>query len=352
MNQVIIIRPKIGFGIGGAEAHAGMVAVKLLEKGFKVGVVAHTIVLPEEILKKIEVYKVRWRGFGSIPKHLFFIYQAKKILSKLSNYRLISFFRYPYASDLFIMCDPMVAFLQKQRASFFKKFALRYKILLSLEKGALINAKKVISLFFLGKTLVKEFYPEVYEKTMVCYRGMDFKRFNPALKKFKDVFKKEKGFSKEDFLILFVGYDIERKGLSLLLKILPELPERVKLLVVGVEGRSDQRVFYLGKIKEVEKYYAIADLFVLPTMYDPGALATLEALATGTPVITTPYDGTSEFIKEGINGFVVERDESAIKSAILKAMNLTFNPFKIYDSINHLTWDNYVDCLISQLGTL
>jgi len=352
LNQIVILRPKIGFGIGGAEAHAGMVVVKLLERGFKVGVVAHTVSFPEEILKKLEVYKIKWKGFGSIPKHLFFIYQARKILSKLSNYRLISFFRYSYTSDLFIMCDPMVAFLQKQRASFLKNLGLRYKILLNLEKGALTNAKKVVSLFSLGKALVKEFYPEVYEKTIVCYRGMDFKRFNPSLKEFKEAFRKELGFSKEDFLLLFVGYDVKRKGLSLLLKVLPELPERVKLLVVGVEGRSNQRVVYLGKIKEVEKYYAIADLFVLPTMYDPGALATLEALATGTPVITTSYDGTSEFIKEGINGFVVERNESAIRSAILKAIDHSFDPFKIYESIKHLTWDNYVDCLISQLEGL
>jgi len=246
----------------------------------------------------------------------------------------------------------MITFLHKQKASFLKNLSLRYKILLNLEKKALINAKKVVSLFSLGKTLVKEFYPEAYEKTIVCYRGMDFKRFNPSLKELKEAFRKELGFSKEDFLILFVGYDVKRKGLPLLLKILQDLPERVKLLVIGIEGRSNQRVFYLGKTKEIEKYYAMADLFVLPTLYDPGALATLEALATGTPVITTSYDGTSEFIKEGINGFVVERNESALRSAILKAIGHSFDPFKIYESIKNLTWDNYVDCLISHLETL
>lgn len=349
MKQIIIIRPKIGFGIGGAESHAGMVAVKLLERGFKVGVIAHTVSFPEEILKRLEVYKVRWKGFGSVPKHLFFIHQAKKILSKLSNYRIINFFRYPYPTDLFILCDPMISFLHKQKRSFLKKFSLRYKILLSFERKAITNAKKVISLFSLGKNLTKEFYPEAYEKTIVCYRGVDFKRFNPSLKEFKEVFRKEKGFSKEDFLILFVGYDIKRKGLSLLLKILSELPERVKIVIAGAKGKSTDRLVYLGKTKEIEKYYAMADLFVLPTMYDPGALATLEALATGTPVITTPYDGTNEFIKEGVNGFVVERNESALKSAILKTMEFTFDPLKIYNSIKHLTWDNYVDCLISQL---
>ncbi|PMP94243.1 MAG: hypothetical protein C0169_06750 [Thermodesulfobacterium geofontis] len=349
MKKILLMRPKIGFGIGGAEYHAGKVAVKLLERGFKVGIIAHTVSFPEEILKKFEIFEVKWKGFGSVSKHLIFIYQAKKILSKLSDYYFISFFRYPYPSDLFIMCDPLIAFLIKQKNLFLNKFRLRYKILLELEKRTLAQAKKIISLFSLGKELIKQFYPENYSKTYVCHRGIDFERFNPELKNRKKFIRKELGFSDDEFLLLFVGYDIKRKGLELLLKILPSLPEKVKLLIAGVEGKSTKRKIYLGKIKEIEKYYVMADLFVLPTIYDPGALATLEALATGTPVITTPYDGTSEFVINGINGFVVERNEEALKSAIMKAMNTSFDSQKIYKTIEHLTWDNYVDCLISQL---
>ncbi|WP_022854796.1 glycosyltransferase family 4 protein [Thermodesulfobacterium thermophilum] len=349
MKKIILLRPKIGFGIGGAEAHAANVALKLLERGFKVGLIAHTISFPEEILKNLELYQVKWKGFGSVPKHLFFISQAKTILANLSSYKLISFFRYPYPSDLFILCDPLIAFLQQQKASIFRRFSLRYKILLTFEKKALVNAKKVVSLFCLGKELIKQFYPEVYSKTVVCYRGMDFKRFNPSLKKLKTICRKEKGFREEDFLLLFVGYDAKRKGLSLLMEVLPELPERVKLLVVGIEGISTKRVFFLGKTKEIEKYYAMADLFVLPTRYDPGAMATLEALATGTPVVTTFYDGTSEFVKEGLNGFVVNRTKEDLRQAILKALALRFDPERISQTVSHLTWDSYVDCLISQL---
>ncbi|MEZ0343248.1 MAG: glycosyltransferase family 4 protein [Caldimicrobium sp.] len=348
-TKIILLRPKIGFGIGGAEYHAAMVALKLLERGFKAGLISHTISFPEDIKKHFEFYPIKFKGFGSLPKHLFFIYQAKKVLSKLNNYKLISFFRYPYPSDLFIMCDPLIAHLIHQKKPILSTFRPRYQILLELEKRTLTNSQKIISLFTLGKELMKLYYPFAEEKTFVCSMGLDFSKFNPSLKLKKRELRKKWGFSEEEYLILFVGYDTKRKGLELLLKIFSELPDKTKLLIAGAEGKSTQRIHYLGKVKNVEELYALSDLFVLPTLYDPGALATLEALACGTPVITTPYDGTSEFVKEGINGFVVERNPYSLKSAILKALNTPFDPIKIHESIKHLTWENYVDCLLTHL---
>lgn len=151
MREILLLRPKIGFGIGGAEYHAGMVAVKLLEKGFKIGIIAHAISFPKEILKEIKFYPVKIKGFGSIPKHLFFIFQAKSLLSKLDNYKLISFFRYPYPSDLFIMCDPLIAHLLAQKRPFLARLRPRYRILLNLEKKPFFLLKRSSPSFPWGK---------------------------------------------------------------------------------------------------------------------------------------------------------------------------------------------------------
>lgn len=351
MRGILLLRPRIGFGLGGAEYHAAEVARRLLERGLRVGIVAHQISFPPEIQREIEYYPVRFKGFGSVPKHLFFIYQAKRILSKLSPYKIVSFFRYPYPTDLFILCDPMIAHLIHQKKTLLASLRPRYRILLELEKRALQQSQRVISLFSLGKRLIQSYYPFASEKTFICHRGMDFSKFNIELKGQRDFLRKKWNFNTKDYLILFVGYDTKRKGLDLLLKVLPDLPERVKLIVAGHEGPSTDRIYYLGRVKNPEELYALSDLFVLPTLYDPGALATLEALASGTPVITTFQDGTSEFVKEGINGFVVETRPLALKSAILKAMDTTFDPVKIHASVKDLTWDNYVDCLLSHLET-
>ncbi|HEX8678982.1 MAG TPA: glycosyltransferase family 4 protein, partial [Chthoniobacterales bacterium] len=53
-------------------------------------------------------------------------------------------------------------------------------------------------------------------------------------------------------------------------------------------------------------HYAAADVYVQPTWYDPCSLVTLEAAACGLPVITTRYNGASELMHDGLDGYVLE----------------------------------------------
>jgi UDP-glucose:(heptosyl)LPS alpha-1,3-glucosyltransferase len=54
------------------------------------------------------------------------------------------------------------------------------------------------------------------------------------------------------------------------------------------------------------RVYAAADIFILPTIYDPFSNACLEALACGLPVITTRSNGFSEIIEDSIHGSIVD----------------------------------------------
>jgi UDP-glucose:(heptosyl)LPS alpha-1,3-glucosyltransferase len=64
--------------------------------------------------------------------------------------------------------------------------------------------------------------------------------------------------------------------------------------------------------------YTAADIFLLPTIYDPFSNACLEALAAGRPVITTRGNGFSEIIETGRHGTIVDdaRDIDAIGAAL------------------------------------
>ena len=55
--------------------------------------------------------------------------------------------------------------------------------------------------------------------------------------------------------------------------------------------------------------YAAADIFTLPTFFDPFANATLEAMAAGLPVITSRRNGAAEILRPGVDGLVVDRPE-------------------------------------------
>jgi UDP-glucose:(heptosyl)LPS alpha-1,3-glucosyltransferase len=60
-----------------------------------------------------------------------------------------------------------------------------------------------------------------------------------------------------------------------------------------------------GHHVDVERCYAGADVFVLPTLYDPFANTCLEAMACGLPVVTTEANGVAELLQDGINGCVL-----------------------------------------------
>jgi UDP-glucose:(heptosyl)LPS alpha-1,3-glucosyltransferase len=60
-------------------------------------------------------------------------------------------------------------------------------------------------------------------------------------------------------------------------------------------------------VVDLRPYYGSADIFILPTIYDPFSNACLEALAAGLPVITTRANGFSEVMEDRIHGSLVDR---------------------------------------------
>jgi UDP-glucose:(heptosyl)LPS alpha-1,3-glucosyltransferase len=126
----------------------------------------------------------------------------------------------------------------------------------------------------------------------------------------------------EEIAILFVGSGWERKGLRFALDAVKSLGKNFRLLVAGRGRRrraSGSSVEWLGAVRDLPVLYAAADIFLLPTLYDPFSNACLEALAAGLPVITTRANGFSEIIEPGVHGSIVERapDIAEIQGALL-----------------------------------
>ena len=82
---------------------------------------------------------------------------------------------------------------------------------------------------------------------------------------------------------------------------------KVHVVVAGA-GKPIQapNVEFLGPVKHIEKVYAEADVFCLPTFYDPCAIVITEAMACGLPTITSRYNGAAELIRHGEDGFVLQ----------------------------------------------
>ena len=126
-----------------------------------------------------------------------------------------------------------------------------------------------------------------------------------------------------EIALLFVGSGWERKGLRFALDAIERCQDlKLRLLVAGrgnARGYKSSRVQFLGEVVDLVPIYAAADIFILPTIYDPFSNACLEALASGLPVITTRSNGFSEIIENSAHGSIVDlaNDVEALHNAIL-----------------------------------
>lgn len=130
------------------------------------------------------------------------------------------------------------------------------------------------------------------------------------------------GLPDEGFLAAFAGTGWKRKGLRFALAAMDAANMPDARLVVAGRGRkpagASSRALFLGPVRDVRPLLCAADVFILPTVYDPFSNACLEALGVGRPVITTSANGCSEILREGVNGSVVPRsdDIGALASAL------------------------------------
>jgi UDP-glucose:(heptosyl)LPS alpha-1,3-glucosyltransferase len=103
--------------------------------------------------------------------------------------------------------------------------------------------------------------------------------------------------SDKDYVVLLVGAGRERKGHAIARNAIHRARATgAKLVIID----SPPAV-------AMPHIYAAADVFLLPTLYDPFANVTLEALAAGLPVITSAQNGASEIIEDGKTGFILPR---------------------------------------------
>ena len=200
-----------------------------------------------------------------------------------------------------------------------------HRVLLSLEKKLFQETKLIIANSHMVKNQIIRHYGLPENKIHVIYNGVDLLRFTPLnRKKWRGATRKELSIPENAKVILFVGSGFERKGIGTVLRAMSVLKQtgdltgqNMRLLVVGkgntkkftslaIEKGVIENVVFLGPQSNVEKFYAAADLFVLPTLYDPFSNATIEAMASGLPVITTANNGASEIVEEGVEGFLLK----------------------------------------------
>lgn len=186
-----------------------------------------------------------------------------------------------------------------------------------------IATRKIISNSISISNYVRENWvvnSEIKGKNVVLYNGIDIAPFKETFGKQKCLELRSKmRLTEKDFVVIFCGRIIPEKGVEQLLNAFEKLEKinfQVKLVMIGSVGFSEgtvtdfserivkkatelSNVRYLGYIsnKEMPKYYAAADIQIVPSVWQEGAgLVTVEGMASGLPLIVTRSGGMIEYV--------------------------------------------------------
>ena len=112
----------------------------------------------------------------------------------------------------------------------------------------------------------------------------------------------------------------------------------------------EKKVSILGPVSPVWPLYQMADALVVPSQYDPFANVTIEALAMGLFVLSSPYNGAKEILREN-TGYVLPNllDKEAFANALSLAMEhrkTNESASFIRGTVESLSFKNQIDRLI------
>jgi glycogen(starch) synthase len=122
----------------------------------------------------------------------------------------------------------------------------------------------------------------------------------------------------EEKIVLFVGRLVHEKGVQTLINAVPKILSSVnaKFVIVGDGGMKEtlmrqiqsmglkHKTFFTGFIDEesLHKLYRIADVCVVPSLYEPFGITALEAMAARTPLVASNTGGLSEIVEHDKTG--------------------------------------------------
>jgi UDP-glucose:(heptosyl)LPS alpha-1,3-glucosyltransferase len=369
MSKIALVKYRFLGKQGGLERQAFKIIDELINRGHDVTLIS------SQTINYQSIHSVRLKTYA--PKgfiNLFvFNRRVSKYLEKNSFDQILSLDRTCFHTHIRAGNGVHQAYLKlrKEKVGFLKRLSFilnpLHTTLLYLEKkGFLAKSLKTI---FVNSELVKNqilsFYKLPKELIQVIHNGIDWelkKNSFTIWKETKEEWIKKLKLNPDFKTCVFIGHDFERKGLKHILDAL-FYSQNIQLLVIGQDKNLNKfkklakslnlldRVHFLDCFTDVTPFYALADALILPTLYDPFANVTLEALSMGVPVYTSSTNGASEVIAPFAGkSFDITIATPSLISILQNLEKKTDEKAqKIRESVKHLDYSSQLTCLIDSL---
>lgn len=246
-----------------------------------------------------------------------------------------------------------------------------HRTLLQMERST-FESPELETLFANSHMVEKEilqYYPNVNpDKISVVHNGVEWSELQMPFEEglsLRPKILKQLSLDPERYQFLFIGNEYERKGLSILLQALASLADKnFQLSVIGKERNPEtfvlqarelglqDHVRFIGAVNEIKVFYSSADCLVIPSLYDPFANVTVEALAMGLYVISSSSNGGSEVIDSRDLGLIFQNLQNphelalCLKEAMNKRPKTLQQASLIRQSVERLDFSNQINQII------
>lgn len=330
MNIVIVTEVFFPDRIGGAGKYIYSLSQGLIARGHKVTVITRRVddLSRSEEIEGLKIYRVEWAGIFLPLRPLFFWLGLREIFKAIIKSQ---------SCDLLVFNQPLAAFLSlllKETRGLRKVHIFqsswadelmvmrgirgggRFKPLLLLmrrmERAVLEQIPRIVVLSEFSKNRIVGPYGIDADKITVIPPAVDTDRFKPEAD--KQSLRRKFGLPEDALILLTVRNLVPRMGLDSLIVAFKDVVKKFphaylviagsgflenKLRVLAERLDLTPRVNFAGRLTEeaLRNYYQLADLFILPTRCLEGfGLVTLEAMASGLPVLGTPVGATPEIL--------------------------------------------------------
>jgi glycosyltransferase involved in cell wall biosynthesis len=153
-----------------------------------------------------------------------------------------------------------------------------------------------------------------------------------------DLFDYAEPLKKDHYELLTVGRLIKRKGIDLIIRSLKILQKEGFNVVLKIRGEGPEKrnlemlakklelnnVIFLERVsrKELANLYKSCDIYVHSSYAETIPTTIREAMSVGRPIVTTNVGVIDEYLKDGENGFLInKRDENEFAEAIAKLLS-------------------------------
>lgn len=184
----------------------------------------------------------------------------------------------------------------------------------------------------MGQQMYREFGLSK-DKIHIIYNGVDTEKFFPNKRNKKII--NEFNLYDEDFVLGFAGRldavkDLKtsiiafshfvKQNVNSKMIIIGDGPEREKLLNLVEKHKLGKHIFITGYRNDVPKLLNLIDVYIQTSLYEGFSNTILEAMSTGLPIIATNVGGNSTLIQNGINGYIIPKQEPEILNKKLKIL--------------------------------